>query len=326
MRSIGRFRKGAGGNHGKICFATDVHGSDRCFRKFINAGAFYGVQYLILGGDITGKVLVPIEQTPSGYSVEFNDRSYVDLSEAERLDVEKLIRDNGQYPVVGERDELLMLADESHREDVFRRVVVESIRRWVELAEERLAGTGIRCFVTPGNDDYFEIDEALQGSKIVEFVEGRCVRLDEHHEMVTTGYSNITPWQSPRELPEPDLRARIDAMFADVGDPAQAVVVLHPPPYGTTLDQAPSIDSDFRVQMTGGTPKMASVGSTAVRDFILERQPLLGLHGHVHESKGGEFVGRTLCINPGSEYTNGNLLCALVTLKDHRVEYQFVTG
>jgi uncharacterized protein len=311
---------------GKICFATDVHGSDRCFRKFINAGAFYGAQHLILGGDITGKVLVPIERTPTGYRVDFNDRSYVGLTDSERTEVEKLIRDNGQYPVVGERDELMMLADEEHREAAFRQVVVEGIRRWVDLAEQRLRGTGIRCFITPGNDDFFEIDDALQGSDVVEFVEGRCVRLDDQHEMITTGYSNITPWRSPRELEEDELRARIDEMFAEVTDPSHAVAVFHPPPRDTTLDQAPSIDSEFRVQTIGGTPKMASVGSSAVREAIMEHQPLLGLHGHVHESKGSEYLGRTLCINPGSEYTNGNLLCALVILRRDKVDYQFVTG
>jgi Icc-related predicted phosphoesterase len=311
----------------RIFFATDVHGSDRCFKKFLNAGAFYGASYLILGGDITGKTLVPIERTARGWTAGFGDHTYVDIDEEERRALEKLIRDNGQYPIVGERDELLALSDEKARDQAFRQAVVEGIRRWVTLAEERLADTGIRCFVTPGNDDFWEIDEPLQESRTVEFVEGRCVRISEHHEMVTTGYSNRTPWDSPRELDEQDLRARIESMFTDVDDPDRLICVLHPPPHGTELDQAPEIDENFRMQMSGGAPKMASVGSVAVREFIEEHQPLLGLHGHVHESKAAQLLGRTLCLNPGSEYPEGVLAGALVTLEGGRVSaHQFTVG
>jgi Icc-related predicted phosphoesterase len=311
----------------RLFFATDVHGSDRCFRKFVNAGTFYGVQHLILGGDITGKSVVPIERTPRGFSATYLDHTYVDLTEAERAALEQRIRDHGRYPVTGTRDELLALHDEQAREQVFRRVIVEGIRRWVELAEQRLRGTGIRCFVTPGNDDYWEIDEALQGSEVVEFVEGRRVSLDDRHEMITTGYSNITPWDSPRELAEPELAARIDAMCVGLESYRNLVAVLHPPPYNTDLDKAPAIDSDFRVQLEAGAPKIVPVGSTAVREFVERAQPLLGLHGHVHESRGAQLLGRTLCLNPGSEYTEGTLCGAIVTLGDGEVlSHQFVVG
>jgi uncharacterized protein len=310
----------------RIFFATDIHGSERCFRKFLNAGKFYGVNHLILGGDITGKVLVPIIRTSSGYRCDYNDQAYAYLTESELAQLEQLIRDNGQYPVVGQYDELERLTDESAREDVFRTVVLESIARWIALAEERLAGSGIRCFITPGNDDYTEVDDALQGSDVVEYVEGRCISLDGGYEMITTGYSNITPWRSPRELEEPELQRYLEAMAAKVSDRSRMIAVLHPPPYGTELDKAPEIDEEFRVQMDGGTPRMTSVGSTAVRAVIEEYQPLLSLHGHVHESRAAQRIGRTTCINPGSEYTNGTLLCAIVNVKGDRVDYQFVAG
>ncbi len=310
----------------RLFFVTDIHGSDRCFRKFLNAAAFYDAQYLVLGGDITGKTLVPIERTPGGYRARFRDHDYVDLDDTGREELEQRIRDGGHYPIVGARDELLALEDESLREAAFRRAVVESVARWVALAEERLAGTGVRCFVTPGNDDFFDIDAPLRSSGVVEFVEGKCVRLDRH-EMITTGYSNRTPWDSPRELDEDAMRERIEAMYAHVSDPERLIAVLHPPPYGTELDQAPSLDAELRIQHTGGQANMASVGSTAVRDFLLARQPLLGLHGHVHESRGAVMLGRTLCLNPGSEYTEGVLAGALLTLADGRVaSHQFVSG
>jgi Icc-related predicted phosphoesterase len=147
------------------------------------------------------------------------------------------------------------------------------------------------------------------------------------HEMITTGYSNITPWESPRELAESDMAERLEEMFTHVQNPESLVCVIHPPPYATELDQAPAIDKDFRLKTTGGVQQMASVGSTAVREFLEKHEPLLGLHGHVHESKAAQRIGRTLCVNPGSEYTEGVLCGVVVTLRAHEVaSYQFVVG
>jgi Icc-related predicted phosphoesterase len=311
----------------RLCFVTDVHGSERCFKKFLNAGRFYDAQLLILGGDITGKTLVPIEQNNGSWRARFGDHEYSDLTKGERAELEQLIRDQGQYPVVGTHDELLELFSEERREQTFVDAVVAGMRRWMKLAEERLRGTQIRCFVTPGNDDYWEIDDVIKSSSTVDFVEGRCVRIDDRHEMLTTGYSNITPWRSPRELDEEGLAVRLADIFASVEDPENLIAVLHCPPYETELDQAPIIDSEFRMKTSGGEPVMGPVGSTAVRDFIEEHQPLLGLHGHVHESKGAQYIGRTLCLNPGSEYTVGVLNCALVTrYEDGTLEHQFTSG
>jgi Icc-related predicted phosphoesterase len=311
----------------RLCFVTDVHGSERCFKKFLNAGRFYDAQFLILGGDITGKTLVPIERVNGGWHARYGDHEYADLTDRERAELEQLVRDQGQYPVVGSREELLELFSEDRRNQTFADAVVAGMRRWMVLAEERLADTGIRCFVTPGNDDFWEIDEVIKSSTIVGFPEGRCVRLDERHEMLTSGYSNITPWHSPRELDEGELAARLDAMFGQVEEPENLIAVLHCPPFSSELDQAPMIDSQFRVKTSGGEPVMGPVGSTAVREFIETRQPLLGLHGHVHESKAAQHIGRTLCLNPGSEYTVGLLNCALVTLyEDGTLAYQFTSG
>lgn len=311
----------------RLCFVTDVHGSERCFKKFLNAGRFYDAQFLILGGDITGKTLVPIERVNGGWRARYGDHEYADLTDGERAELEQLVRDQGQYPIAGSHEELVELFSEDRRDQTFINAVVAGVRRWMELAEERLAGTEVRCFVTPGNDDFWEIDDVIKSSTIVGFPEGHCVRLDENHEMLTSGYSNITPWRSPRELDENELAARLDAMFAHVEDPEHLIAVLHCPPHGSELDQAPMIDSEFRVKTSGGEPVMGPVGSTAVREFIEAHQPLLGLHGHVHESKAAQYIGRTLCLNPGSEYTVGLLNCALVTLyEDGTPDYQFTSG
>lgn len=313
----------------KIFFATDLHGSDRCFRKFVNAAKHYEVDHIIIGGDLTGKVVFPIERLSSGYAADYGDRHYVDMSEDECRELKKLIRDRGSYYVVGTRDELRELADSAASEEVFRRVARESVAEWVRLAEERLRGAGIRCFITPGNDDHPEIDDVLKDSDVVEYVEGQVIALDDTYQMVTTGYANETPWHSPRELSEGDLAARIDDMFAKASPDLRTLAVLHVPPYNSTLDQAPAVEvvnGEIRVKMSGGSPMMVGAGSTAVRGAIERYQPLLSLHGHIHESRAAERIGKTLCINPGSEYSSGILTSVIVSLSGDEAKYQFVNG
>jgi Icc-related predicted phosphoesterase len=321
-----RRRNGNGRRGARIFFATDVHGSDRCFRKFINAGKFYDAQYLILGGDISGKSLVAIDRDDGGWRASYHDHEYRQLSESEREELEQYIRDRGDYPVVGEQAERARTSQEE-QDAVFKEAVIESITRWLEIAEERLPGTNARCFITPGNDDYWEIDDLLRQSDVVEFVEGQRVRLDDAHEMITTGHSNLTPWDTPREFEEDVLADQIEEMAEGVDDPTNLIAVIHVPPYGTDLDQAPLLNPDLSVQLEAGSPKIGPVGSTAVRHFIEKRQPLLTLHGHVHESRAIEELGRTVCVNAGSVYAEGVLYGALVTLGNGKLEtVQLVAG
>jgi Icc-related predicted phosphoesterase len=322
------FGKSRGPRGPRLFFATDIHGSDRCFRKFLNAAQHYGVEYLVLGGDITAKSLVPIVRRADGtYDCRFGEDEHRGLGETEVDELRKRIRGFGAYTVTVDEDELRRLQDEAHQAKVFEQVVIKSIEDWVSLAEERLRGTGVRCFMAPGNDDFLAIDAALTGSDVVEFAEDRVLRLDDRHEMITTGYSNLTPWDTERELTEEQLRARIDGMAKDVEDPANLVAVLHAPPYRSGIDDAPELDQDLKMTLTAEGIRMAPVGSTAVREFIEAEQPLLGLHGHVHEGRGSVSVGRTLCINPGSEYTTGTLNGAIVELGDGEIRsHQLVSG
>jgi uncharacterized protein len=322
------FGKTRGPRGPRIFFATDIHGSDRCFRKFLNAAKLYGIDHLILGGDITAKVLVPIVRRPDGsYDCRFGETEHRGLGEAAVDELRRQIRGFGAYHVTVDEDGLAALDDEAHQERIFEEVVIRSIEEWVALAEERLRGTGVRCFMAPGNDDFLAIDAALTGSEVVEFAENRVLQLDDAHEMITTGYSNETPWDTERELTEEELRARIDGMARDVRDASNLVVVLHPPPYRSGIDDAPLLNDDLGMTLTAGGVTMAPVGSKAVREFIEAEQPLLGLHGHVHEGRGEVSVGRTLCINPGSEYTTGTLSGAIVELGDGEVRsHQLVSG
>jgi uncharacterized protein len=327
----GRFRrKGRTSRPGwkRLYFATDIHGSEACFRKFVNAARFYDVQYLILGGDILGKLLVPIVRHADGtYSGAYGEHEVECISAARLSEFTEAIRRYGHYPVIGSADELAALADPGERDRVFRKVAFKSVVEWVSLAETRLRGTGVRLFMAPGNDDFLEIDDALSGSDVVEFAEGRRIKLDDVHEMITTGYSNPTPWKTERELPEPALRAKLDTMGAKVEDPTNLVAVIHAPPYGTVIDQAPKLDAEFNMSLQHGGVEMGPVGSEAVRGFIEETQPLIALCGHVHEAGGVARLGRTMCLNPGSEYTQAVLAGALVEISDGQVlSHQFVSG
>ncbi len=97
-----------------------------------------------------------------------------------------------------------------------------------------------------------------------------------------------------------------------VPDMSRAIFNFHAPPYGTGLDEAPALDDTLR-PMHGGAV-MKPVGSTAVRDAINKHQPMLSVHGHIHESRAIKRMNRTLAINPGSVYGDGVLQGAVIEL------------
>lgn len=312
----------------RIFFATDVHGSEICWKKFLNAGKFYNAEVLILGGDMTGKALVPItRQTDGTFKATLLQQSFILKDEAEVQDMERRVGSRGYYPFRVSPEQLAEFeADPAKVDAFFHRQMLDVLEKWMALADERLNGSGRRCFVCPGNDDGFETDEVIRRAKHVELVEGRCVGLGDGFVMISTGWSNVTPWKTFRETTEPELAARIDGMAARVADMGKAVFNFHCPPYGSNLDEAPEVTEDLRVKEAGRA--LTPVGSTAVRDAILRYQPLLSLHGHIHEGKGTARLGKTLCINAGSLYEQGVLQGAVVDLDARKGirSYTLTTG
>ena len=313
----------------KIFFATDIHGSDRCLRKFLNAGKFYGVDAVVMGGDITGKMIVPVIEEPGGTfsATLFGRKRTVDVDELAGL--RKFIADAGFYAHAMTPEEIVALqADPAGVDELFRKLMHETMSQWIDLAEDRLAGTGIQCLFAPGNDDPFFLDELLCSSSSVINPDGQIVELPGGFPMISVGYSNRTPWSSPRELDEDDLAAVIEAQIARLDDPAKAVFNLHVPPKDTPIDQAMALDAEFRPVVKGGSPVITGVGSSAVRGAIARHQPMLSLHGHIHESRGEARIGRTLALNPGSEYSEGILRGVIVTLSPKKGVrgYQLVAG
>ena len=311
----------------KLFFATDIHGSDICWSKFLNAGKFYGADVLILGGDMTGKAVVPlIHQGGSNYRVTLLEQVYDISGEDAVQDIIKKIRSRGYYPYVTNPDELTDLQNKPELvHEIFLSQVLRVVQQWMDLADKKLDGTGMKVYCSPGNDDMDEVDDIIRASRHVLLVEGQVTRLDDHHEMIASGWSNRTPWNTHREEDEDQLKVRYEAMICQLKDPRNAIFNIHVPPYKSTLDDAPELDKDLRPVLAGQS--LQPVGSTALREAIQKYQPLLGLHGHIHEGRGATRIGKTLCINPGSMYEQGTLLGAIVTLGKNKIEnYVLTTG
>ncbi len=311
----------------RLFFTTDVHASDRCFRKFLNAAKVYKADCLILGGDITGKVLVPIVELGDGtFSVELFGKRSIVRKEALQ-ETRKALLDAGQYSFVTTKKDLEEVnSSPARRDKVFDDEMLSVLRAWVGLVQERLGGTDVVCYLSPGNDDKFPIDSELADSGQLVNPEGRVVTLPGGYEMITLGYANPTPWKSPREVGEEELGRMIEAMAVEVSRPGTAIYNLHVPPIDTELDKAPAVSADLNYVKSGLGVKIIHAGSSAVRSAIESHRPMLGLHGHIHESKGFVRLGSTLCLNPGSEYGDGILRGAVVNLEAEKVKNFLLTS
>ncbi len=314
----------------RIFFATDIHGSDRCFGKFLSAAKTYKASAIILGGDITGKMIVPIVKQPDGsHKLYLLGKEQRPQNDRELKEMMATIRAVGYYPHVTDQAELDdMTRNPEKVRGKFQEMMINSVKSWVKQAEERLKGSGVKCFVSAGNDDEYYIDPVLNSSDFLVYPEGKVFRLDNEHEMVSCGYTNMTPWKCPRDIPEEELEKRIEEMTQHVENMTNCVFNLHCPPYGTIIDMAPRLTAEMKpVLEPGGGMEMTPVGSTSIRKIIEKNQPLLGLHGHIHESKGVAKIGRTVCVNPGSEYTEGILKGFLVELDEKGIrDYLFTSG
>jgi len=314
----------------RIYFTTDVHGSTVCFKKFLNAAKFYSADVAIVGGDITGKLIIPIVQQADGtYSCKHQGTPYALNNQDEVGHLRKRIEDQGYYPYITNKNEMEDFAKQTSKvDDLFTQLMLQRVEEWVKLADERLKDQKVACYVQPGNDDRYQIDPILDKSQRIINPDGKVILIDESHEMISTGHANITPWDCPRDEPEEKLAEIIEAMASKVKDMKNCIFNFHCPPYGTHLDQGPQLDENLTPKLdAGGAARMTSVGSASVRNAIDKYQPLLGLHGHIHESKASERLGRTLILNPGSEYGEGVLRGALIDLDKKGIQsHLFVQG
>ncbi len=324
---MGLLRKLKGESPLRLYYASDIHGTEVLWRKFLNAPRYYSARVLVMGGDIAGKTVVPIIEQNGRWVAHLYSREEHAETEAELEQLEQRIRGNGMYPYRAAAAEVARIADldEKEREIWFEGVIVETFRGWMALADERLENTDVRCFVMPGNDDPASLEQPIAESRHIESCDERAVEFDGY-TMLSLGFSNRTPWNSPRELDEDELYRRIAELAEQVPDLSRCVFNLHAPPYDSRLDTAAELDDELRPVLIGNQPHMIPVGSTAVREAIERFQPLVALHGHIHESPGAARIGRTLCLNPGSDYASGRISGCLVNFRGETVTHQFVDG
>jgi Icc-related predicted phosphoesterase len=311
----------------RLFYAGDVHGSRICWKKFVNAAAHYPADALIMGGDLTGKALVPIVRVGDGaYRARVIGEERTARTAEELDQMQQAVSTNGMYPLIVDEEEARRLEDDStRRAEVFEEALLDELRLWVELADERLAGSDARAYVIPGNDDPWSIDEVLASGTSVVPCDER-IEIVGSHEMVSLGYSNRTPWKTPRELDEDEIYARLRRLVDQLEKPERAIFNIHVPPWESSLDTAFEVDEELRYVTKGGRPHEVPTGSRAVRQIIEEAQPALSLHGHIHESKGVAKIGRTVAINPGSDYGSGHLDGCLIHLGSERVVGQYLVS
>jgi Icc-related predicted phosphoesterase len=293
----------------RIFFATDIHGSDRCFRKFLAAAKAYEADALVLGGDIAGKGLVPIRSHDGSLSARVRgEQVTVPRSEEDRLRAE--INRIGFYSVIAGEDEFArMEADSGYLAKAFTAAIAEQVEGWCRLAEERL-DPNVRCIITPGNDDPLAIDPVLRSAPRIECPEGELCEIGPVL-LASCGDVTPTPWNTEREYREDELYERLAAILDPAPTGAKLVVNFHDPPYSSGLDFAAELDESLLPVIRGGRPSIIPVGSKAVRNAIKKYRPVVGLHGHIHESKGAQKIGETMCFNPGSDYS-ADLLRGLI--------------
>jgi len=313
----------------RILFVTDIHGSTPVFMKALGAASLYKAEVLIHGGDIIGKYLIPFFKSNGDVETEIMGSKRVLKSDSEVQAAEAEVSRIGAYPFYTTPDEWRgLLQKPDSMTERFVSLAEKRLKSWVETAEQKLKPLNIKIFLNIGNDDYKSVAKVIEDSNYVVFPNKKIVMVDEEHELLSLSNTNITPWACEGDLEEKDLLEILDELSSKLEHPERAIVSLHCPPIDTKLDVAPRLDSKLRpVYLPGGDPQMIHVGCSAVRALIERIQPLVGLHGHIHESRAVEKIGRTTCFNPGSEYAVGLLSSLLLNLSKDKVEsFMFMSG
>jgi Icc-related predicted phosphoesterase len=308
----------------RILYCSDLHGSEAFFRKFLSAAMQYKADAMIVGGDITGKAMVPVVHQGDGKYMGHLFGRMEEPSTPEELErLKQTIRNVGFYPIVLEPSEAEELESDSQKMvSRFEHEMCQRVREWLALYAGEVGPKGIPLYFMPGNDDLYSIDDVIAefGQAGVQNPDGRRLWLNEDHEIIGVSNANMTPWHCNRDIEESELAVRLDEVIAKLEHPERAVMVIHVPPYDSQIDVCPELDENLQIVHRGGQVLMRPVGSTAVRAAIERVQPLLSLHGHIHEAAGYFRIGRTLAINAGSEYAEGIMKAAIINLERDNVK------
>jgi Icc-related predicted phosphoesterase len=306
----------------RVLYGSDFHGSDIVYRKFLSAGLQYKANILIVGGDVTGKAMIPmIHQGKGLYQSYLFGKEYCSISAEELEKTKRDIANVGFYPILLEKDEAEELENSPEKMAIrFEHEMCQRVREWMALAEEKLTPQNMTLYFMAGNDDLSSIDDAIAEFKHIRNPDMNHFEIDGGYEIVGCSSANMTPWKCARDLEEPDLEAKLDKLTGMIERPESTIAVLHVPPYQSGLDTCPELDKNLKIITEGGQVVMKSAGSPAVKAWIEKVQPMLTLHGHIHESPGHVHIGRTLAINAGSEYAEAIMKAAIINLEGQKVK------
>jgi Icc-related predicted phosphoesterase len=310
----------------KIIFFTDVHGSEVVYRKALNAAIIYKADILIHGGDISGKYIVPV--------FKINDDLYETTILGENLktnlkEIENRIDRIGGYLYLTNKTEWNELIKDSKKMDqIYLDLAKNKLKKWLKLAEDHLKPKNIKFYANIGNDDHEDLEKIIEESSFVINPNKKIIKIDQYHEMLSLSYANITPWNCYGDRDEETLFKILDDLAKKLENPSSSIFNLHCPPFETNIDLAPKLDKDLKpIYIAGGEPEFTHVGCKAVKDIIKKYEPLIGLHGHIHESNGFDKIGKTTVFNPGSEYTASIIKVLLINLSEKKLEsYMFLNG
>ena len=318
------------GDRIRVVLVSDLHGSEIAYAKLANIPKMFKADIVILNGDLTGKALMPIIKLRSG---DYTANVFGEVKKFGENKLNEILRDarnSGYYPYIvneDEYDELIKNPDKA--KEVLIRLMIESFTDWMRKVEDRYRQSNVKLFYFPGNDDPYNFVEAIKklDNDVLIYGDERIIEVNKY-PILGFGYSNITPWHTDRELPEEELKERLIKLFNQVDSSKlpRLLAAIHVPPYGTVIDLAPKLTPDLRPVTAGGEVVMDHAGSTAVREVLESYCPAAGLHGHIHESPGIDYlqckqVKKSVpVINAGSEYMVGALKLAYLIFEDGKLK------
>jgi Icc-related predicted phosphoesterase len=311
----------------RLLFVSDLHGSDIVWKKALTTSRAVRADAIILAGDLTGKAIVPIVKTgPSEWYYAPWERKLVLRSREELEGVIKEIEGKGFYSIEVNPSELEELQTNNDKlQAVFLDLILKKLDRWLRMIDTYVP-SHVKVIVSPGNDDALEIDDVIKQNDRVIYPLNGVVDIDGKNKMISCAWSNPTPWHTSRECSEQELREKLEMEFSRVDSFDGLICNFHAPPYGTSLDIAPKLDENLKPVTKWGSIVQIHVGSKAIRELIEKYQPILGLHGHIHECSGVDRLGKTTCINPGSDYQRGILSAYVINIINGRVECWHLNG
>lgn len=309
----------------KVFYAGDLHGAETAFRKFTNAGKFYDADLVVFGGDLTGKMVVPIVESSGVYTCKYYGSKVKVKKKKELPDLERNLRDAGFYPLIISEEEVNKL-NEDDVERIVKEKQMEVLDQWMKLMDERYKKADIPCIIIPGSVDDFYLDGILNSGSYIQNGDNRIIEINGF-EIVSIGGSVPSAFNYPREFSEEVLAEKINELAGKVKDMDKCIFNIHTPPHNTDLDLGTLYDENLKPVLDGDSLATAPIGSKAVRAAIEKYQPLLSLHGCVHESRGVTTLGKTVCINAGTDYDQGMLRGALIDVTlDGNVSYTLTAG